>query len=416
MERIKQILMEQLNTELLQIVLSDPRKKPETFGNAQGMEKDKALLASKVKIRPVQKKDRLFFQMTSYVGTQVFHTNYEKEELIAEIMLLLADFRQFSLQAADCQVTAMISKNGKATVKKRAAKKPERTGNSVSDERIPAMGDRGTSNKDRLSHNRKKNYILQEGVCVPFLQELGVQNADGSIVRTKYDKFKQINRFLEYIEDVLPALPQDRKISIVDFGCGKSYLTFAIYYYLKILKGYDIDVIGLDLKKDVIQHCNRLRDQYGYENLHFLEGDIKNYCEKEEVDMVVTLHACDTATDYAIAKAISWNASVILTVPCCQHELNRQIYQEVLEPVLKYGLIRERMAALVTDALRAGVLEEQGYEVQILEFIDMEHTPKNILIRAVKGSRKGKSPELKACMEFLGVDPTLKRLLDDKRG
>lgn len=260
MERIKQILEEKLNIDLLQIVLSDPRKKPETFGNAQGMEKDKALLASKVKIRPVQKKDRLFFQMTSYVGTQVFHTNYEKEELIAEIMLLLADFRQFSLQAADCQVTAMISKNGKATVKKRAEKKPERSGNSVSDERIPAMGDRGTCNKDRLSHNRKKNYILQEGVCVPFLQELGVQNADGSIVRAKYDKFKQINRFLEYIEDVLPALPQDRKISIVDFGCGKSYLTFAIYYYLKILKGYDIDVIGLDLKKDVIQHCNRLRD------------------------------------------------------------------------------------------------------------------------------------------------------------
>ena len=360
MERIKQILEEKLNTDLLQIVLSDPRKKPETFGNAQGMEKDKALLASKVKIRPVQKKDRLFFQMTSYVGTQVFHTNYEKEELIAEIMLLLADFRQFSLQAADCQVTAMISKNGKATVKKRAAKKPERTGNSVSDERIPAMGDRGTCNKDRLSHNRKKNYILQEGVCVPFLQELGVQNADGRIVRTKYDKFKQINRFLEYIE-----------------------------------------VIGLDLKKDVIQHCNRLRDQYGYENLHFLEGDIKNYCEKEEVDMVVTLHACDTATDYAIAKAISWNASVILTVPCCQHELNRQIKCDMLSSVLSYGILKDRMAAILTDAVRAQLMECYGYETQIMEFIDMAHTPKNLLLRGVKKKGMQKRPSVEKVKELL---------------
>ena len=360
MERIKQILEEKLNTDLLQIVLSDPRKKPETFGNAQGMEKDKALLASKVKIRPVQKKDRLFFQMTSYVGTQVFHTNYEKEELIAEIMLLLADFRQFSLQAADCQVTAMISKNGKATVKKRAAKKPERTGNSVSDERIPAMGDRGTCNKDRLSHNRKKNYILQEGVCVPFLQELGVQNADGRIVRTKYDKFKQINRFLD-----------------------------------------DIDVIGLDLKKDVIQHCNRLRDQYGYENLHFLEGDIKNYCEKEEVDMVVTLHACDTATDYAIAKAISWNASVILTVPCCQHELNRQIKCDMLSSVLSYGILKDRMAAILTDAVRAQLMECYGYETQIMEFIDMAHTPKNLLLRGVKKKGMQKRPSVEKVKELL---------------
>lgn len=383
MERIKQILEEKLNTDLLQIVLSDPRKKPKAFGNAQGMEEDKALLASKVKIRPVQKKDRLFFQMTSYVGTQVFHANYEKEELIAEIMLLLANFRQFSLQAADCQVTAMISKNGKVTVKNRTMKGTEKR------------------NEDRLAHNRKKKYILQEGVCVPFLQELGVQNADGSIVRTKYDKFKQINRFLEYIEDVLPALPQDRKISIVDFGCGKSYLTFAIYYYLKILKGYDIDVIGLDLKKDVIQHCNRLRDQYGYEDLHFLEGDIKNYREKEEVDMVVTLHACDTATDYAIAKAISWNASVILTVPCCQHELNRQIKCDMLSSVLSYGILKDRMAAILTDAVRARLMECYGYETQIMEFIDMAHTPKNLLLRGVKKKRMQKRPSVEKVKELL---------------
>ena len=227
---------------------------------------------------------------------------------------------------------------------------------------------------------------------------------------------RQINRFLEFVEDIREELPKDREVTILDFGCGKSYLTFALYYYLKVLHGLDIRIIGLDLKEDVIEHCDALARDYGYDKLKFLTGDIASYTGEDRVDMVVTLHACDTATDFALEKAVRWGAKVILSVPCCQHELNRQIHQEVLEPVLKYGLIRERMAALVTDALRAGVLEEQGYEVQILEFIDMEHTPKNILIRAVKGSRKGKSPELKACMEFLGVDPTLKRLLDDKRG
>lgn len=187
----------------------------------------------------------------------------------------------------------------------------------------------------------------------------------------------------------------------MDFGCGKSYLTFAIYYYLKILKGYDIDVIGLDLKKDVIQHCNRLRDQYGYENLHFLEGDIKNYCEKEEVDMVVTLHACDTATDYAIAKAIFWNASVILAVPCCQHELNRQIKCDMLSSVLSYGILKDRMAAILTDAVRAQLMECYGYETQIMEFIDMAHTPKNLLLRGVKKKGMQKRPSVEKVKELL---------------
>ena len=253
-------------------------------------------------------------------------------------------------------------------------------------------------------------------IPVPFLQDLGVMTQDGKIVHAKFDKFRQINRFLEFIEDILPELDKGRELTILDFGCGKSYLTFAMYYYLHELKEYDIRIIGLDLKKDVIRHCNELSEKYGYEKLRFLEGDIADYTGVNKVDMVVTLHACDTATDYALAKAVGWDAKVILSVPCCQHELNRQIKNEILEPILKYGLLKERMAALITDGLRAQYLEREGYEAQILEFIDMEHTPKNILIRAVK-KRHAKEDNnieasIKRCEAALRVSPALGRLLD----
>ena len=239
--------------------------------------------------------------------------------------------------------------------------------------------------------------------------------ADGKIVRSKTDKFRQINRFLEFIEDILPRLDSGRELTIIDFGCGKSYLTFAMYYYLHELKGYNIRITGLDLKKDVIEHCSRLGKKYGYEKLTFLEGDIADYDGVNKADMVVTLYACDTATDYALAKAVGWKADVILSVPCCQHELNRQIKNESMAPVMDYGLLKERFAAIVTDGLRAKYLEREGYDAQILEFIDMEHTPKNILIRAVKkGKRNEKNAEeIIKCEELLGVKPTLGVLLDD---
>ena len=244
---------------------------------------------------------------------------------------------------------------------------------------------------------------------------MGVMTADGKIVRTKFDKFRQINRFLEFIEDILPQLDKNREVTILDFGCGKSYLTFAMYYYLHELKKYDVRIIGLDLKSDVIRHCNELSEKYGYEKLKFLEGNIADYTGVDEVDMVVTLHACNTATDFALDKAVGWNAKVILSVPCCQHELNAQMKNELLEPVFKYGLIKERMAALFTDALRAEYLESMGYEAQILEFIDMEHTPKNILIRAVKtGKKKQNQDKIKKIEDFLQVDPTLGRLLAER--
>lgn len=268
--------------------------------------------------------------------------------------------------------------------------------------------------KPVLSHNRTKQYILEEGKPVDFLVGLGVQTPDGKVTKNRYDKFRQINRYLEFIEDVLESLPQDRTIHIIDFGCGKSYLTFAMYYYLHELQNRDIEVTGLDLKTDVIEHCNKLAKEVGYDKLHFERGDISTYAGCNAVDMVVTLHACDTATDYAIEKAIKWGASVIMAVPCCQHEVNKQIKNDTLKPILKYGLIKERMSALITDAMRANLLEQCGYDTQILEFIDMEHTPKNLLIRAVKneklraGSRVGNIEEV---TEFLQISPTLERLL-----
>ena len=256
---------------------------------------------------------------------------------------------------------------------------------------------------------------MPENEPIPFLIELGVQAEDGRIRDKKQKKFRQINRFLEFIRDVSDKLPKDKELTIVDFGCGKSYLTFAMYYYLKIMNGYRVRMIGLDLKSDVIQHCNELAKRFGYEELTFLEGDISSFEGVNQVDMVVTLHACDTATDFALAKAVGWKAKVILSVPCCQHEVNRQIANETLAPLFSYGLIKERMAALVTDAMRAEYLKREGYDTQILEFIDMEHTPKNILIRAIYTGNKGKNTEaIRTCEEMLHIDPMLGRLLDQQ--
>ena len=261
-----------------------------------------------------------------------------------------------------------------------------------------------------MQHNRTKNYILKEGIPVPFLIDLGVMNRQGDIVKSRYDKFRQINRFLEFIRDVEGELPKNREITIIDFGCGKSYLTFAVYYYLHELKGLDISITGLDLKKDVIEKCNRLSNSYGYDKLIFKPGDIAEYTGQNSVDMVITLHACDTATDYALYKAVSWNSKVILSVPCCQHELNKQIHNKTMQPVLNYGILKERMAALMTDAIRAEVLKFKGYKTDILEFIDMEHTPKNLLIRAVRSNETGDIQSLKQMVSDYGAEPSIMKL------
>lgn len=253
---------------------------------------------------------------------------------------------------------------------------------------------------------------MEEGRPVPFLVDLGVMTGEGKIVSSRYDKFRQINRFLEFIQDILPQLSKDKENTIIDFGCGKSYLTFAMYHYLHILKGYPVKIIGLDLKEEVISRCNALKEKYGFSHLTFCHGDIASYGGVSQVDMVVTLHACDTATDYALAKAVGWGAKVILSVPCCQHEWNGQMENRLMEPILKYGLLKERLAALYTDGIRAELLEHMGYRAQVLEFIDMEHTPKNILIRAVKqGKPRENWEEIRAILDFWNVEPALAKLL-----
>lgn len=380
MEEIRAVLEQCFTLDFISGTISNPREK----GGV-----------TKVKIRPMLVKEKLVFQFEAFENNQAFHENVSAEEAVIKVQKYMELFKQLQMMTKTVNYTILVSKKGKVTVQKKGVK--------------------GEVKKVDLSHNRSKKYILEEGVKVPFLYDLGVQTADGKIVKSRFDKFRQINRFLEFIEDILPQLAKDKEVTILDFGCGKSYLTFAMYYYLHELKGYDIRIIGLDLKKDVIRLCNELSEKYGYEKLKFLEGNIADYTGVDEVDMVVTLHACDTATDFALAKAVGWNAKVILSVPCCQHELNGQIQNDMLAPVLKYGLIKERMAALITDALRAEYLEGEGYEAQILEFIDMEHTPKNILIRAVKtGKKKANKEEIKNCEKQLHVSPMLGRLLEDK--
>jgi len=375
--------------------------------------KNKSAQAAKIKVRPVMLKGVIKFQASEYVGAKVLHSNFEAWQIKKKIKDWIEyDYKQGQFVMTDAGATVLSGKNGNVTIK---YKKREQL-----------------KQQKELTHNRSKKYILSEGIPVDFLIDLGVMTKEGKIVSRKYDKYRQINRFLEFVEDILPKLDKYKEQTIIDFGCGKSYLTFAMYYYLKELKGYDIRIIGLDLKEDVIAECNRLRTKYGYDKLDFYVGDIASYNDADRADMVVTLHACDTATDYALAKAVKWGAKVILSVPCCQHEANSMIGRaaeecgnprnmtdvvgsKIMAPILNYGILKERMAALCTDAVRAGLLEEAGYETQILEFIDMEHTPKNLLIRAVyTGNGNAKAGDEARNMEnALGFRLTLNGLLEE---
>ena len=389
MSDLQSLFTDCLNETLIRVILSNPSSKDGVI---------------KICARPVLKNKSLLFQIEEYTKTQVFHKNltagdagsYLTSKLSSDASSQTAEFKNALVETQSFTANVLVSKKGTITIKKK-------------------MNTSTKQPKISLSHNRKKKYILEEGIPVPFLIDLGVMTQNGSIVNAHYDKFRQINRFLEYIEDILPSLPTGRELRILDFGCGKSYLTFAIYYYLKVLKGYPVRITGLDLKEDVIRHCNELAVKYGYDKLEFLCGDIAYYDGCSQVDMVVTLHACDTATDYALAKAVSWGAKVILSVPCCQHELNKQMKNDLLSPVLHYGILKERMAALMTDGLRAQILEANGYRTQILEFIDMAHTPKNLLIRAVyNGHCADNKDQINELLAAFDVNPTLYRLLCKK--
>ncbi len=347
----------------------------------------------KVTVRPVPLRKKRLYQFEYQYAQKVQHRNLERDEARALVHTLLAEtFRQgyFYTTAGESQVA--ISRTGKVTVHARGAAQA-----------TPAMPP---------SHDRQKNYLLAEGEPVPFLVRLGVMAADGRVVAAKRDKFKQINRFLEMVDDVAGSLPPDGPLHVIDFGCGKAYLTFALYHYLAVVKQRQVRLVGLDLKEDVVAFCAEVARDLGCDGLTFAVGEIGAYApEGGAVDMVVTLHACDTATDDALVKAVAWDARVILSVPCCQHELFGQLASDVLRPMLKHGILKERLTALVTDSARASLLESAGYSVQILEFIALEHTAKNLLIRAVRRSGKAglrpPSAEYAAFRDFWHIRPSM---------
>ena len=375
----EQILDRILAKNLVHATISQPRQKSNEL--------------KRIKLKPVEIKGQYMIQLENQLERILKHENVPLDQMATTLDNIFNDFRQMHAQFSDETVQIQLSKKNKVFWK------------SDKKEKVTPIN---------LSHNRKKQYLLDADKPHPFLIRLGVQTEDGKVKKQKYDKFKQINRFLEFIEDSLKHLPKDRTIRILDFGSGKSYLTFALYHYLKIEKGLDIFVTGLDLKKEVIEECNRIAEDLHYDKLEFLVGDINDYNDEQAIDMVVTLHACDVATDMALARAVRWGAKVILSVPCCQHELNRQLKCPQLDVMLDYGIIRERFASLATDSIRAQILELVGYEAQLLEFIDLENTPKNILIRAYftgKEAPPEKRAKYDAFVQFLNAEPFLQKEL-----
>lgn len=352
---------------------------------------------TKVEIRPIQLKQRLLYQVSEQVKNKILHRNIDSDACQKSLLKdWLSSFKQGMLFTSEGDFHLLTNKKGETTIIKKPASLP-----------LPT-----------LVHNRPKTYLLEEGVPLPFLIQLGLMNTQGKVLPQKRDKFKQINRFLEMISDLLPNLNLDKPLHILDFGCGKAYLTFSLHHFLKVVKGIDVHITGLDLKEDVISFCQDLAQNLNYLNMNFLVGDITAYMPTQQVDMVVALHACDTATDAALAKAVQWGAKVIVAAPCCQHELYNQLSSENLEAVLMHGILRERFASLVTDAARAQILEMMGYKTQIIEFIDSEHTPKNLMIRAVFGNseqrRKLAKKHFLEMKEALHISPILERICNSK--
>ena len=349
MENIRELSQRIINNEAI------------IFATFSGIRNKSLKTFNKVTIKKVMIKSELKHQFEYIYDKNVEHKNLNKVDSINEIdNLLKTYFKQALINTIESDYHILVSKSGVTKINKKAA----------------------TKKFEEISHNRKKKYILNEGEVTSFLVELGIMTADGKVVNSKYDKFKQINRYLELVSDCIPYLDKNKTIRIIDFGCGKAYLTFALYDFLVLKMGYNVEIVGLDLKENVIKFCSNLAKKLNFDDLRFVQGDIKGFNEFEHVDMVISLHACNTATDDALATAVNWGAKVILAVPCCQHELLKKIKNKKMVPMLKYGIIKEKLSSLLTDSLRANVLEIMGYRTQVLEFIDMEHTPKNIMIRA----------------------------------
>ncbi len=345
----------------------------------------------------IQRKES-YFQIEKYTQKQVFHENIDPDSIKQICLQFLEDaFTQMNAWGKNGEYSLKISKKGKVLFHKTPMKAS-----------LPKM----------QPHNRQKQYLLEEGTVIPPLVDMGIFTKTGKVVQSMNDKYKQINKFIEIVDDAIRKYNKDQ-ISIVDFGCGKSYLTFVVYYYLKVVRKMDIQMIGLDLKEEVIRQCNDTAKRYGYDGLRFEVGDINGYHSDIPIDMVISLHACDTATDYALFNAIEWDAKIIISVPCCQHEIADQMTDDYLPILNRYGIVKERTAALMTDAIRCNLLTCCGYKTQLLEFIDLSHTPKNLLIRAVKTnlsaeSKKTAENEIRDIVKAFGLKPTLLKLLENR--
>ena len=382
MEELKSAINEIIKEEIIKVVISNKSNKENKYNKISYLLK-------------INNKGKKYYQVEKFTDKQVFHENIEVVELEKSLFKdVNNNYKQLSAWSSETSFDLKISKKGKIFL----GKKKE--------------------DNEKLSntkHNKEKNYILKEGMIIEPLIDLGVFTKEGKIINSKYDKYKQINRFIEIIDDEIKKGNYE-DLTILDFGCGKSYLTFVLYYYFVEIKNIKVKMIGLDLKEDVIEKCNEIAKNYNYEDLHFELGDINGYKYENKVDMVITLHACDTATDYALYNAVKWNAKMIFSVPCCQHELNSQMKANNLSILNKYGIIQERVAALMTDSIRGNLLEAVGYKTQLLEFIDIAHSPKNILIRASKGKVSKESQakaieEVNTLIKEFNFNPTLLNLL-----
>ncbi|WP_300954367.1 SAM-dependent methyltransferase [uncultured Clostridium sp.] len=381
MEELRKVLNEVFNDEIIKAVISNKANKEVKY--------------NKIVINIKETNKGKFYQLEKFTDKQVFHENIKFENISDKIYECLNEnYKQLSAWSCNFTYDMKISKKGKIFLGKKKC---------------------DNSKNINKGHNKEKKYILKEGMIIEPLIDLGVFTKEGKIVNSKYDKYKQINRFIEIIDDEIRKNNYN-DLTILDFGCGKSYLTFVLYYYFVKIKNINVKMIGLDLKEDVIKKCNEIAQKYNYENLHFELGDINGFKYNNRVDMVITLHACDTATDYALYNAVKWNSNMIFSVPCCQHEFNSQIKTNDLSILTKYGIVQERISALMTDSVRANLLECAGYKTQLLEFIDISHSPKNILIRASKSNiskekREKSFEEVNSLIKTFNFNPTLYNLL-----
>lgn len=381
MEQIRDLILNERD-EIIKISISSPFSKDEEF--------------NKMTIRPVIIKKKPCFQAERFKNNQVFHLNMTESEFSEFLEEIFKKYAQIAVFKSGETITFSVSQNGKI--------KQSKSKNNLK------------SQNKNAENNRRKEYIFNEGENIPALVDLGVFTPDFKIVKSKYDKFKQINRFIEIVNDAF-SNDTNENITIFDFGCGKSYLTFIIYYYFAEVKKKNVKIIGYDLKKDVVESCNKIAEKYGYDNLRFVVSDVtKDTLYDEHIDMVISLHACDTATDFALNYAISKNVKHIFSVPCCQHEVNKTIKKGGdFDILLKHGLIKERMSALLTDSIRASILEDMGYSVDVLEFVDFSHSPKNIMIRAKKAQKRSNKnrKQIKELQEKYGFTQTLCKLVGD---